>query len=148
MQLYPYLDILILGESSREVEKSVQTTLPVLTKAGFIVNLKRSNLIPTQDLVYIGARFQTDLGRVCLPEDWIDGLLALVRSFSKVRQYKTALFFLSLLSRMAATLQSMEYAHVHMHSIQWYLKQCWNHVTNGLLYRILVNKDLNQVLQL
>ena len=47
-QLYPCLkDILILGESSSEVEQSVQTTLQVLTQAEFIVNLK-SNLAPTQ----------------------------------------------------------------------------------------------------
>ena len=58
------------------------------------MNLK-SNLTPTQDLVYIGAQFQMDLGRVYLPEDRIDGLLALVRTFSKVGQYKTALLFLA-----------------------------------------------------
>ena len=69
VQLYPYLNILILGESSRQVEYSVQTTLQVLTQAWFIVNLKKSNLAPTQDLVYIGARIWTDLARVYLPED-------------------------------------------------------------------------------
>ena len=58
VQLYPYLeDILILGKLPHEVEQSVQTSLQVLTRAGFIVNLKKSNLPPTQDLVYIGARF-------------------------------------------------------------------------------------------
>ena len=38
-----------------------------------------------------------DLGRVYLPENRIDCLLALVRSFSKIGQYKTALLFLGLL---------------------------------------------------
>ena len=78
----------------------------MLTQAGFIVNLKKSDLTPTQDLVYIlvGAMFQTNLGRDCLLEDHIDGLLALVRSFSKVGQYKPALLFLSLLGLMAAML--------------------------------------------
>ena len=76
---------------------------------------------PTQDLVYIGARFWIDLGRVYLQEDRIEGLLALVRSFSKVGQYVSALF-LSLLGLMAATLQSVEYAHLCMRPIQWYLK--------------------------
>ena len=111
IQLYPYLDnILILGESSREVEQSVLTTLQVLTQAGFIVNLKKCDLAPTQDLVYIGDRFWTDLGRVYLPQDRDEGLLALVRSFAKVGQF------------MAAMLQSVEYTHLHMYPIQWYLK--------------------------
>ena len=46
-----------------------------------------------------------DWGKVYLPEDRIDGLLAMVSFFSKVRQYKTALLFPGLLSLMAATLQ-------------------------------------------
>ena len=50
--LYPYLhDILILGQSVGEVEQSVQATLRVVTQTGFIVNLKKSNLALTQDLV-------------------------------------------------------------------------------------------------
>ena len=49
-------DILLLGESPRELEQSVQTTHQVLTRAGFIVNLRKSDLVPTQDLVYIGTR--------------------------------------------------------------------------------------------
>ena len=48
----PYLNnILILGELPHEVEQSFQMPLQVLTRAGFIVNLK-SDLAPTQDLVY------------------------------------------------------------------------------------------------
>ena len=48
VQLYLYLDILILGESTCEVEQSVQTTLQVLIQAGFVV--KKSDLIPTLNL--------------------------------------------------------------------------------------------------
>ena len=96
------------------------------------MNLKKLDLIPTYDLVYIGTRFRTDLGKLYLLDEWIDGLLALVRSFYRVGQYKPALLFLSLLGLMAATLQSVEYAHLRMHPIQWYLKGCWNHITHGL----------------
>ena len=86
------------------------------------MNPKKSELTPTQDLVYIGARFQMNLGRVYLPEDTIERLLAFVRLVSKVGRYKTALLFLSLLGLMATTLQLVEYAHRHKHPIQWYLK--------------------------
>ena len=41
-------------------------------------------------------------------------LLALVRSFSKVEQYKPALLFLSLLGFMAAMLQLVKYAQLRM----------------------------------
>ena len=69
------------------------------------MNLKKSDLVPTQDLVYIGARFRMELGRVYLLEDRIVRLLAMVKSFSKVGQYQTALLFMGLLGLMAATLQ-------------------------------------------
>ena len=95
------------------MQQIVRTTLQVLIRAGFILNLKKSHLNPTQDLVYIGARFRMDLGRWYLLEEWIDGLLALVRSFSRVGQYKPALQYLSLLGLMTATLQMVEYAHLH-----------------------------------
>ena len=38
------------------------------------MKLKKSELAPTQDLVYIGANFCTDLGRLYLPETWIQAL--------------------------------------------------------------------------
>ena len=66
-----------------------------------------------------------------------DGLLAMVRSFSKMGQYKTTLPFLGLLGLMAATLQLVEYTLLHMHPIQWFLKWRWNHVTHRLRYKIL-----------
>ena len=44
------------------------------------MNPRKSDLVPTQDLVYRGARFRMDLGRVYLPEERIDGLLTMARS--------------------------------------------------------------------
>ena len=41
--------------------------MSTLSQAGFIVNLKKSLLTPTQDLVYIGGQFNTAQGRVTPP---------------------------------------------------------------------------------
>ena len=68
------------------------------------MNLKKSDPVPTHDLVYIGAIFRTDLSRVYLPEDQLVGFRAMVKSFSRVGQYQTALLFMGLLGLMAATL--------------------------------------------
>ena len=111
------------------------------------MNLKKSHLNPTLDLVYIGVRFRVDLGTLYLLEERIDRLLALVRSFSRVGHYKQALLYLSLLSLMAATLQMVEYANLHMHPIQWFLKQHWNHAIHGLRRPILVTRILAHELQ-
>ena len=143
VQLYAYLDdLLIVGDSEVEAAQSIQETLQFLIHAGFIVNLKKSELAPTQDLVYIGARFCMDLGRLYLPETRIQALTTCARSFSTVGAYRPAHQFLSLQGLMAATLQSLEYAHLHMRPIQWYLIQRWTHATHGLYYLVFVNKDL------
>ena len=63
---------------SEEVAQSVQKTIQVLAQAGFVVNLKKSELVPTQDLVYIGVRFWTDLGRLYFPELRIQVLITCV----------------------------------------------------------------------
>ena len=36
-------------------------------QANYILNLKKSDLNPVQDLIYIGGHFQTDLGLMFLP---------------------------------------------------------------------------------
>ena len=72
VQLYAYLDdLLIDGDAEVEATQSNQETLQVFIHAGFVVNLKESKLGPTQDLMYIGARFRTDMGKLYLPEVWI-----------------------------------------------------------------------------
>ena len=84
VQLYAYLDnLLIVGDSKVVAAQSVWETLQVLIHAGFVVKVKKSELAPTQDLVYIGARFRMDLGRLYLPEVRIQALTACARSFSK-----------------------------------------------------------------
>ena len=127
IQLYAYLDDrLIVGDTEVEATQSIQETLQVLIHAGFIVNLK-SELALTQDLVYIGAWFRMELDRLYLPKTRIQVLTACARSFSKVGAYRPAHQFLSLLGLMAATLQSVEYVHIHMLPIQWYLKLVDSH---------------------
>ena len=135
VKLYASLDdLLIMGDPKVVICQSIQKTVQVLVQAGFVVNLKKSELVPIQDMVYIGARFRMDLGRLYLLEIWSQALITCIRSFSKVGAYKPVL---QLLELMAAMLQLVEYAH-H----QWYLKQCWSYRTHGLHHSIFVSKDL------
>ena len=52
VQMYAYLDyLLITGESPQQVLWALNLTIQVLTRAGFIINVKKLDLTPTQDLV-------------------------------------------------------------------------------------------------
>ena len=59
-------------------------------------------------------------GRLHLLEYWMDGLVVLVASLSKVGVHKQ-LSYLSWLHLRAALLQSLEHTHLCIHPIQWYL---------------------------
>ena len=51
VRLFAYLDdILIVGSSPAEVHRSLTLTIQALPRAGFIINIKKSDLTPTQDL--------------------------------------------------------------------------------------------------
>ena len=63
VQLYTYFDDLqVMGETEVEVAQLFQMTIQVLVHAGVVVNLKKTELTLTQSHVYIGVRFQLDLG--------------------------------------------------------------------------------------
>ena len=60
IHLHAYLDdLLILAPNPSELRHAVLMTIQAFTWAGFTINLKKSDLHPTQDLVYIGGRFRT-----------------------------------------------------------------------------------------
>ena len=85
IRIHAYLDdILLLGSSPEEVVHALQVTIHAFTSAGFIINIQKSDLTPSQDLVYIGGRFCTRIGRVLLPTDRRDALIRVVQTFFRV----------------------------------------------------------------
>ena len=126
VRIHAYLDdLLILAESPSRCLEALTLTVQVLVRAGFTVNLKKSDLRPSQDLVYIGGRLRTDLGRVLLPEDRKEALIRVMRKFSRVGARHTARQWLQILGLMAATISTVQYARLRMRPIQWHLRDCW-----------------------
>ena len=77
IQIFVYLDdILIVGFTRQEVESAVRIALQTLIQADYMINLKKSDLTPVQDLVYIGGWFRMDLAWICLLEDRKDALIS------------------------------------------------------------------------
>ena len=143
IHIHVYLDdLLIVGRSPLHVQLALRLVIATLTHAGFIINLKKSDLRPVQDLVYIGGRFCTAISRVFLPEDRRVALQCVVRSFMRVGQYFPARRWLQLLGFMAATLSTVASAHLRMRPIQWYLKQQWRAVLQGLNHPVMVPASL------
>ena len=67
--IQPYLDdSLVSSPFFLQTSLHVENVLHILTSHGFLVNVKKSHLLPLQDHVFIGAWFRTDQGLVTLPE--------------------------------------------------------------------------------
>ena len=125
VHIHPYLDdLLIRAGSFHQLQEAVHTTLELLQTAGFVVNLKKSDLTPCQDLVFIGGRFRTDSGMVFLPEDRITALVKLVSLF-KVGKYFTLRLWLRLLGVMAAAIQVVKLARLYMRPFQFHIIPHW-----------------------
>jgi len=142
VQLYAYLDdILVVGNSHARVLASLTITIQTLTRVGYVINVKKSDLAPTQDLVYVGGRFRTDLGRVFLPTDRKKALIKAVSSFARVGLYHPARRWLQVLGLMAATIATVQFARLNMRPVQWFLRQRWS-ASMGLTTKLMFPTEL------
>ena len=124
---HPYLDDwLIRALTHTTSTESTQLVLDTLVKLGWIVNLKKSDLVPSQDLVFLGARFDTRAGLVSLSPDRITKVRETTLGFLSCR-HVTARSFLRLLGHMASTVDVVWRARLRMRPIQQALSQVWTH---------------------
>ncbi|CAJ0929268.1 unnamed protein product [Ranitomeya imitator] len=76
----PYLDdLLIKGPYFRACEENVSITLYTLSHLGWLVNLKKSSLVPSQKISFLGMIFNTSQGLTILPRDKVLTLCKEVR---------------------------------------------------------------------
>ena len=148
IRVHAYLDdVVLMGNSPQEVLHALKMTIQAFALAGFIINVKKSDLTPTQDLVYIGGRFRTDLGRVFLPEDRVEALVRAVRAFMRVGQLHPARLWLQLLGLMAATITSVLQARYRMRPLQWFLKRRWSASRDSLQTQVMVTREILPALE-
>ena len=61
-------DILIIGSSKEECQANLTTALHLLSSVGFIVNHKKSSLVPAQHFRFLGFDWDTVLGQIMLDD--------------------------------------------------------------------------------
>ncbi|XP_064412326.1 uncharacterized protein LOC135355709 [Latimeria chalumnae] len=101
--VYPYLDYwLIRGNSEEEVARSLSTTIHLLSTLGFILNLKKSQLHPVQNITFIGAVLDAVQGKAFLLEERVSSIRDRIAVFNAQRTVP-ARFFLRLLGLIASS---------------------------------------------
>ena len=147
IHVFPYLDDWLVKAPSRdELSTMLSRLVGILIQAGFIINLKKSHLNPTKDLVFIGGRFQTDRNLLSLPLERLESLQECLSLF-RIGAVVTARQFLRLLGIMAAMISVVRFCRLHMRPIQMFLMAKWKASSQSLDHQIVINHHLTQHLE-
>lgn len=142
--LHRYLDDLLPRSQCRvTVHKSTQFLLDVLFRLGWRVNEEKSMLIPSQDFVYVGIRFQTLRGVMVPPEDRIEKIsLAAVPLFQGPVSARYLLSFLGLVGSAEA---QVPLGRLHIRPIQVCLRTQFHMGVHSLSYLVSVVGHLDAI---
>jgi len=144
MHIFPYLDDWLQKlPTSRPLMIMLQRLIEILVSHGFLINIPKSVLDPTQSLVFIGGHFQTDRNLVSLPQEREEKLLTALKSF-KLGGTVSARQFLQLLGIMAAMIEVVMHCRLRMRPVQMYLMAFWSLKSKDLSALIPVNHILLQ----
>ncbi|VDI11593.1 Hypothetical predicted protein [Mytilus galloprovincialis] len=98
--------------------------LRLVQDLGLIVNQKKSNLIPTQHIEYLGALFNLEKGIVTPTETRFQSILEIIHALLNSQQIQ-AVVILKLLGLMASCIYLIPMGRLHMRPIQLYLLALW-----------------------
>lgn len=126
IRLAAYLDDwFVVNQNKQMLMEDREKTLNLLINLGFIVNLEKSNLIPTQTITYIGAMFCLKEGIVRPTSERITKLLLGIENILKMESQATARDCLHLLIIMASCIELIPNARLFMRPIQLHLLFHW-----------------------
>ena len=125
VRIHQYLDDwLVRAKDPDSCARDVQKLINLVQKLGWIVNLKKSELRPTQDLEFLGYRFNLREGLVYPNQKKLDKLKILAVSILQGHS-TTPRKLMSLIGVMASMEKTVPSGRIHMRPFQWFLKTNW-----------------------
>ena len=113
-----YLDDICILEQSKE--KLVQITnymIQHLESLGFIINKKKSCLIPQKKQDYLGFKFNTKTMKISLPQEKLNKLMTRVRQ-AELQKKRSCRWVASLLGKMTSVIPAIGEALLHIRYLQ------------------------------
>ncbi|KAF7243259.1 Transposon Ty3-I Gag-Pol polyprotein [Varanus komodoensis] len=114
IKIYPYLDDwLLVADTEAGLLSAVEFTCALLHDLGLCINRRKSSLLPTQVINFIGARLDSMLARAFLPRDRRH---AIAHCIARIRQTRTApaQSIQSLLGHMSASIAVVPHAKLRL----------------------------------
>ena len=127
IRIHQYLDDwLIHAPSKEECHQQTQNLLNLIQELGFLVNHKKSELVPSQRFDFLGYHFLLDLGLVKPTQDRWMKLQDMFRRLSS-KSVISARTLMSTIGLLASTEKTVKLGRMHMRPFQWHLKTHWKY---------------------
>ena len=144
IRLVAYLDDwLVVNKIKHQLIQDREKVLNLLTHLGFIINVKKSQLVPCQEIVYLGSMFKLNLGQVCPTKDRIQSLVEAMQLLTAC-QTASAMQFLRVLGIMASCIELIPYARLRMRPIQIHLLHFWKPASKDLDFQVPITQHLKE----
>ena len=133
VRLRRYLDDWLLQASSREqVLLALRTVLQLCRRLGIVVNLEKSQVIPTQQMVYLGVILDSTAFRASPALKRVEKLLSISDVFLSCASQPVS-SWLELLGVLSSMIQLVPGVHLRMRSLQLPLQRQWDLIDQSLL---------------
>ncbi|XP_077340446.1 uncharacterized protein LOC143984042 [Lithobates pipiens] len=124
-------DLLLFAASPAQLVKDLNLTKRVLTDLGWLLNLEKSSLIPSQQISYLGFLLDSTLLRVFLPKEKVQKLDSAVASLQN-NQLVSIRVLMSVLGLLTSTLPAVQWAGLHFRPLQTFILGVWDHSQEAL----------------
>jgi hypothetical protein len=126
IQAHSYLDDSLLKEFDSEIlSRHTFLFIRLLLDLGFLISWEKSQILPSQDFLFLGEHYRTDLGLIFPPEEKFQSLCQKILIFSNspsvtARQFSQLLGFLNSLADVVPI------GRFHIRPLQFFLQEHWD----------------------
>lgn len=110
-------DFLFIGNSVKSCSKNVQATIRLLHRLGFVINYRKSELIPKQEIEYLGFIFNSQTLTMKLPDRKKEKILKLISNCLKFESQSVG-NIASLVGNLIASVPAIECSMIHIKYIE------------------------------
>ena len=146
IRIHQYIDDwLMRAKTKQQCQENTHRLIHLVQSLGWIINFEKSDLIPTQEIKFLGYKFDLKVGLVFPTQKKIDRLLEKTVPMLESPQTSPRKL-MSLIGSMASMEKTIPLGRLHMRPLQWYLKTHWRY-PQSLDIPVPVSQVLKQHLQ-
>ena len=147
ISVFPYLDDWLIKNLIRNrLITQTRFCIQIIQSLGFLPNLKKSDLVPSQKFTFIGMEFLTQQNLVRVPTDRVQNLFLTIKKFLSIK-HVSARTSLSLLGKLSAAADFVILGRLHLRPLQMCLLSVWKPHILPLSHPITINGMIRSHLQ-